>query len=61
MRFSPRARSFVAGLLVSNSAPHLATTMAGRRHCTPLTGKRSGPGVNLVWGPANLTHDRATP
>ncbi|MEV4804786.1 hypothetical protein AB0K18_32710 [Nonomuraea sp. NPDC049421] len=54
MRFPPRARSFVAGLLVSNSAPHLATAVTGRRHLTPLAGRRSGPGVNLVWGLANL-------
>jgi hypothetical protein len=54
VRFSPAARSFVAGLLVSNSAPHLATAATGRRHLTPLAGRRSGPGVNLVWGLANL-------
>ncbi|TYB65251.1 hypothetical protein FXF51_18625 [Nonomuraea sp. PA05] len=54
MRFTPAARSFVAGLLVSNSAPHLATAVTGRRHLTPLAGRRSGPGVNLLWGAANL-------
>ncbi len=50
---SPR-RSFVAGLLVGNSAPHLATAVAGRRHLTPLAGRESGPLVNAVWGAANL-------
>ncbi|MPV37096.1 hypothetical protein [Georgenia subflava] len=62
-------RSLTAGLLVGNSAPHLASAAAGRRHLTPLTGRGSGPGVNAVWGLANLvggltllrsaTHDRA--
>ncbi|MEV0822243.1 hypothetical protein [Nonomuraea rubra] len=54
MRFTPAARSFVAGLLVANSAPHLATAVTGRRHLTPLAGRGSGPGVNLLWGAANL-------
>ncbi|UBU17653.1 hypothetical protein [Nonomuraea gerenzanensis] len=54
MRFTPAARSFVAGLLVSNSAPHLATAVTGHRHFTPLAGRRSGPGINLLWGAANL-------
>jgi hypothetical protein len=54
MRFTPAARSFVAGLLVSNSAPHLATAVTGHRHLTPLAGRNSGPGVNLAWGLANL-------
>ncbi|MEV4178418.1 hypothetical protein [Nonomuraea sp. NPDC049709] len=54
MRFSPTARAFVAGMLVANSAPHLATAVTGHRHLTPVAGKTSGPGVNLVWGLANL-------
>ncbi|TDD49066.1 hypothetical protein E1286_14630 [Nonomuraea terrae] len=36
----------------SRRAP--GTRTAGRRHFTPLAGRRSGPGVNLVWGLANL-------
>lgn len=49
-----RARSFLAGVLVGNSAPHLATAITGRRHLTPLAGRRSGPGVNGLWGLLNL-------
>ncbi|MFI6520652.1 hypothetical protein ACIBF1_34220 [Spirillospora sp. NPDC050679] len=41
-------------MLVSNSAPHLATAVTGHRHLTPLAGRGSGPAVNLVWGLANL-------
>ncbi|SEB36258.1 hypothetical protein SAMN04489806_0150 [Paramicrobacterium humi] len=48
------ARSFVAGVLVANSAPHLATAASGRRHLTPLGGRDSGPRVNAVWGLLNL-------
>lgn len=47
-------RSFVAGVLVANSAPHLASAVAGRRHLTPLAGRRFPPGVNAVWGVVNL-------
>lgn len=47
-------QSFVAGVLVANSAPHLATAITGRRHLTPLAGRDSGPGVNAVWAAANL-------
>jgi hypothetical protein len=54
MRLSPKARAFIAGLLVSNSAPHLGTAVTGHRHLTPLAGKRSGPAVNLIWGLGNL-------
>jgi hypothetical protein len=49
-----RIRSFLAGVLVGNSAPHLATAITGRRHLTPLAGRGSGPGVNAVWGLLNL-------
>jgi len=49
-----RIRSFLAGVLVGNSAPHLATALTGRRHLTPLAGRRSGPGVNGLWGLLNL-------
>ncbi|KAA9379174.1 hypothetical protein F5972_13385 [Microbispora cellulosiformans] len=54
MGMSPEARAFTAGLLVSNSAPHLGTAVTGRRHLTPF-GRDSGPVVNLVWGLVNLT------
>ncbi|MCW4457881.1 hypothetical protein [Microbacterium sp. MPKO10] len=49
-----RTRSFIAGVLVANSAPHLATAVAGRQHLTPLGGRRSGPGINAIWGVLNL-------
>ncbi len=41
-------------MLIANSAPHLATAVTGRRHLTPLAGKRSGPVVNGVWAGLNL-------
>lgn len=49
-----RLRSFVAGVLVGNSAPHLATAVTRRRHLTPLAGRDSGPAVNGLWGGINL-------
>lgn len=49
-----RVRSFLSGVLVANSAPHLASAVAGRRHMTPLAGRESGPLVNAVWAAANL-------
>ena len=51
---SSRVRSFAAGVLVGNSAPHLATALTGRRHLTPLAGRGSGPAVNGLWGLINL-------
>lgn len=51
---SSRIRSFIAGVLVGNSAPHLATAMTGRRHSTPLAGRGSGPADNALWGAINL-------
>lgn len=50
----PRAAPYTAGLLVANSAPHLATAVARRRHLTPLAGRDSGPAVNAVWAVLNL-------
>lgn len=50
-----RIASFAAGLLVANAAPHLATAITGRRHLTPLAGRRSGPVVNGVWSALNLS------
>lgn len=49
-----RVRSFVSGMLVANSAPHLASAAAGRRHMTPVAGRNSGPLVNAAWSAANL-------
>ncbi|MHA7172830.1 hypothetical protein [Arthrobacter monumenti] len=49
-----RTRSFIAGMLAANSAPHLATAAAGRRHLTPLAGKQSGPAVNGIWSAMNI-------
>jgi hypothetical protein len=51
---STRVQSFAAGVLVANSAPHIATAVTGRRHLTPLRGKDSGPGVNAVWAMLNI-------
>jgi hypothetical protein len=48
-----RAGAFVGGLLVANSAPHLASAVAGHTHLTPVRGRNSSPRVNLVWGLAN--------
>jgi hypothetical protein len=45
--------TFVGGLLVANSAPHLATAVTGKTHLTPLAGKESSPAVNLAWGLGN--------
>lgn len=42
-------------MLIANSAPHLASAVAGRQHMTPLAGRKSGPLVNAVWAGLNLT------
>jgi hypothetical protein len=47
-------RSLIAGVLVANSAPHLASAAAGRWHLTPLAGRNSGLAVNAVWGTLSL-------
>ncbi|MFD0906055.1 hypothetical protein [Actinomadura sediminis] len=49
-----RVQSFFAGMLVANSAPHIATAVSGRRHLTPLAGRDSGPVTNGVWAGLNL-------
>lgn len=49
-----RIASFVAGVLVANAAPHLATAVTGRRHLTPLGGRDSGPVVNGAWSGLNV-------
>lgn len=51
---SSSIRPFAAGLLIANSAPHLATAVTGRQHLTPLAGRTSGPAVNAVWSGLNL-------
>lgn len=51
---SSRIRSFAAGVLIANSAPHLATAVADRRHFTPLGFKDAGAGVNALWAGLNL-------
>lgn len=48
-----RAGAFAAGVLVANSAPHLASAVTGRTHLTPLAGRQSSPKVNLLWGLGN--------
>ena len=54
MLLSPKVRTVVAGVLMANSTPHLATAVTGRRHLTPLAGKDSAPAINLAWSAANL-------
>lgn len=49
-----RGRTYLAGVLVANSAPHLASAVAKRRHLAPIEGSASGPAVSLGWGLANL-------
>jgi hypothetical protein len=51
---SSRIRSFAAGLLIANSAPHLATAVADRRHFTPLGFKDARAGLNALWAGLNL-------
>jgi hypothetical protein len=50
---SNRLRSAAAGILVANSAPHIASAVAGRRHLTPF-GRESGPALNGHWAVINL-------
>jgi hypothetical protein len=56
---STRIRSFVAGVLMANSAPHLASALTGHRHLTPLAGRDSSPGVNGAWAALNLAGSAA--
>lgn len=48
------ARTFIAGVLAAHSLPHLGTAAGGGTLMTPLAGAESGPGVNAIWGAANL-------
>lgn len=54
MPLSAQWKSFIAGVLVANSAPHLACAVTGHEQLTPLAGRRSSPTVNLTWGAMNL-------
>jgi len=54
MPLSAQWKSFIAGALVANSVPHLASGVAGHEHLTPLAGRRSSPAVNVAWGALNL-------
>lgn len=42
------------GLLGANCLPHLVKGLTGEWHMTPFA-KPSPPGVNVLWGAANLT------
>lgn len=50
--------SFVAGALLANAIPHLATGLRGEPHPTPFAkppGRGiSSPVLNALWGSANL-------
>lgn len=46
-------RALVSGALVANSLPHIASGVTGRRHLSPLGGRRSGPVANLAWALGN--------
>lgn len=43
-------RAAASGALVVNAVPHVASAVTGRRHLTPVAGRRSGPTINLLWG-----------
>ena len=49
-----KIKAFLAGAMVANSTPHLATAVTGRVMLTPLAGYDSSARVNAVWGLANL-------
>lgn len=53
MRLPGTVSAFVAGALLANTLPHLASGLAGRRHMVPWR-RGAGPAVNLVWAAANL-------
>jgi hypothetical protein len=59
MTRSTKIKLVIAGVLMANSAPHLATAASGHRHLTPLAGRESSPAVNLVWAAANLVGSAA--
>lgn len=51
---SSMIRSFFGGMLVANSAPHLATAVSVHRYLSPLAGRNSGPETNAAWGALKL-------
>ena len=53
MRIPFLVRYFFAGVLMTNSMPHLAISLTGRRNMTPF-GRDSSAQVNLLWGLVNL-------
>ena len=53
MRLRLLVRYFFAGVLMTNSMPHLAISLTGRRNMTPF-GRDSSAEVNLLWACINL-------
>jgi hypothetical protein len=53
MRIAFLVRYFLAGVLLTNSMPHFAISLTGRRNMTPF-GPNSSAEVNLLWGVLNL-------
>lgn len=53
MKASSTASYFFAGVLLTNSVPHLMVGALGRRNLTPF-GRDSSPLVNTCWGLANF-------
>ena len=49
-----RISSFIAGILMANSLPHLASMITGRQHLTPLAGRDSSAAVNGAWAAINI-------
>ena len=56
---STSIRSVIAGVLMANSAPHVATALTGHQHMTPVGGRDSGPRVNAAWAALNLAGSAA--
>ena len=50
MPLSAQWKSFMAGALVANSVPHLASGVTGHEHVTPLAGRRSSPVARAMIG-----------
>jgi hypothetical protein len=53
MNIRVRVGYFFAGMLFTNSMPHLAIGLTGRRNITPLQ-RDSSSGVNVLWGLCNF-------
>lgn len=54
METSSALRSFAAGVVLANAAPHAFAAAVGAHQMTPLRGRGSGPSVNALWSAANL-------